>query len=41
MKSNNSEVLVRSSENYIFYICLAIVLAVAAFGVVNDVIANR
>lgn len=36
MKSNNLQILVRASENYIFYICLAIVLAVAVFGIASD-----
>ena len=41
MRSNNSQILVRTSENLIFYTCLAIVLAVAVFGVVSDVLAGR
>ncbi|HKX83587.1 MAG TPA: hypothetical protein VJL58_05140 [Pyrinomonadaceae bacterium] len=41
MKSNNSQILVRTSENLIFYTCLAIVLAVALFGIVSDLVAGR
>ena len=41
MKRSNAEKLVRIEENYIFYTCLTLVLAVAAFGIVIDVMAGR
>jgi hypothetical protein len=40
MKSNNSGIFVLASDTVIFYICLAIVIAVAAFGIVSDVAAR-
>jgi hypothetical protein len=36
-----SEQLVRLEENYIFYTCLILVVAVAAFGIVTDTMAGR
>lgn len=41
MKGSKAEKLVRIEENYIFYTCLTLVLAVAAFGIVIDVMAGR
>jgi hypothetical protein len=36
MRRTRTEKLARVEENYIFYTCLALVLAIAAFGVFID-----
>lgn len=41
MKESKENKLVRIEENYIFYTCLTLVLAIAAFGIVIDVMAGR
>lgn len=41
MKGIKTEKLVRIEQNYIFYTCLTLVLAIAAFGIVVDVMAGR
>ena len=41
MKSTKTLRTMRVEENYIFYVCLTLVLAIAAFGIVTDVIAGR
>jgi hypothetical protein len=41
MIRSKSNVQASVRELYIFYICLALVLAVAMFGIVSDVIAGR
>ena len=41
MKSTKTLRTMRVEENYIFYVCLTLVLAIAAFGIVTDVISGR
>jgi hypothetical protein len=41
MKGSKAEKLVRIEQTYIFYTCLILVLAIAAFGIVTDVMAGR
>lgn len=36
MKQSKSETLARVDENYIFYVCLSLVLAIAALGILVD-----
>jgi hypothetical protein len=40
MKHTKSARLVRVEENYIFYTCLILVLAIAAVGVLTDVVSR-
>ena len=40
MRRTRSETMVRIEENYIFYTCLTLVLAIAAFGIIIDTIAR-
>jgi len=40
MKRNNSKAL-RIEGNHFFYTCLVLVLAIAAFGIITDVMAGR
>ena len=40
MRKNREETMVRIEDNYIFYTCLILVLAIAAFGIATDMI-NR
>ena len=37
MKRSRSQTMVRMEESYIFYACLVLVLAIAAFGIVTDI----
>jgi hypothetical protein len=37
MRRTKSETWVRIEESYIFYACLTLVLAIAAFGIVADI----
>lgn len=41
MKRSKAVGLVRVEENYIFYTCLILVLAVAALGIATDLLAGR
>ncbi len=41
MKRSKSMRLERTEENFIFYTCLILVLAIAAFGVAADMLAGR
>jgi len=40
MRKSKATMLVRIEDNYIFYTCLILVLAIAAFGIATDMI-NR
>jgi hypothetical protein len=40
MRRTRSEAMARVEENYIFYICLTLVLAIAAVGLITDTIAR-
>jgi hypothetical protein len=40
MRDSKSERLVRVEENYIFYTCLILVLAIAAVGILTDVVSR-
>ena len=37
MKKAKTESLTRLDSNYIFYVCLAVVVAIAVFGLVSDI----
>ena len=41
MRRNNSAKALRIEGNHFFYTCLVLVLAIAAFGIITDVMAGR
>jgi hypothetical protein len=41
MKRGKSGKLLSIDDNYIFYACLLIVLAIAVFGIASDVVAGQ
>jgi hypothetical protein len=40
MRQSKSTRLVRNEENYIFYTCLILVLAIAAAGILTDIVSR-
>lgn len=41
MKRNRTASTMRIGENHIFYICLLLVLAIAAIGLVSEIVSGR